>query len=120
MRIYITSRNRTPGSASPSGFSFGLERPIELPEGAHGYIDSLTCSNVWEAVLARVNQTIYCRYNFAAQQTLVLAPGDLVSVADQASTLTTGLATLNPSLALVTVAASGNRLLFSCPSLGVA
>ena len=40
MRIYITSRNRTPSSASPSDFQFALERPIELPEGAPGSIDS--------------------------------------------------------------------------------
>ena len=61
MRIYITSRNRTPSSASPSDsdFQFALERPIELPEGARGTIDSFTCSNVWEAVLAGVNQTLY-------------------------------------------------------------
>ena len=50
--------------------------------------------------MAGVNQTLYCKYNFAAQQTLVLAPGDLVSVADLASKLSTGLATLNPGLHL--------------------
>ena len=75
MRIYIASRNRTASSASPADFQFALERPIELPEGAHGSIDSFTCSNVWDAVLAGVNQTLYFKYNFVAQQTLVLAPG---------------------------------------------
>ena len=75
MRIYITSRNRTPSSASPSDFYFALERRIELPEAARGYIDSCTASNTWESVLAGVNQTLYVKWNTSAQQTLVLDPG---------------------------------------------
>ena len=63
MRIYITSRNRTPSSASPSDFQFALERPIELPEGARGTIDSFTCSNTWEAVQKGVNQILYFEYS---------------------------------------------------------
>ncbi len=63
MRIYITSRNRTPSSASPSDFQFALERPIELPEGATGSIDSFTCSNTWEAVQKDVNQILYFEYS---------------------------------------------------------
>ena len=70
MRIYITSRNRTPSSASPSDFQFALERPCELPEGATGSIDSFTCSNVWESVLAGVNQTLYFEYNYLFPGTL--------------------------------------------------
>ena len=96
MRIYITSRNRTPSSTSPSDFMFSLERPIELPEGAVGIIDSFTCSNVWEAVLAGVNQTLFFQFNDMAQQTVELEPGDRTSVADLATKLTTGLAALNP------------------------
>mgnify|MGYP000529810109 CR=1 FL=1 len=91
MRIYITSRNRTPSSASPSDFQFAVECPIELPEGANGIIDSFTCSNVWESVLAGVSQTLYFQYNYMAQQTLVIEPGDLTSVAALAAKLTTGL-----------------------------
>ncbi len=64
MRIYITSRNRTPSSASPSDFQFAIQRPIELPEGAHGTVDSFTCSNVWEAVLPGVNFKLYCPWLF--------------------------------------------------------
>ena len=70
MRIYVTSRNRTPSSASPSDFQFALERPIELPEGARGTIDSFTCSNVRESVLAGVNQTLYFQYNYLPATTL--------------------------------------------------
>ena len=120
MRIYITSRNRMPSSASPSDFQFALERPIELPEGARGTIGSFTCSNVWEAVLAGVNQTLYFQYNYMAQQTLVLEPGDITSVADLATKLTTRLESLNPFEPPVTVTASGSRLVFECAGLGVA
>ena len=59
-----------------------LERPIELPERAVGIIDSFTCSNVWEAVLAGVNQKLYFKFNYMAQQTLELEPGDITSAAD--------------------------------------
>ena len=112
MRIYITSRNGTPSSASPSDFQFAQERPIELPEGAHGSIDSFACSNVWESVLAGVNQTLYFQYNYMAQQTLVLEPGDLTNVAALAAKLTTGLQAEAPFEPPVTV-----TVLFfkSCP-----
>jgi len=119
MRIYINSRNRTPSSASPSDFQFALERPIELLEGAHGSIDSFTCSNVWESVLAGVNQTLYFQYNYMAQQTLELEPGDLTNVAALAAKLTTALQFEAPFEPPVTVTASGNRLIFACPGLGV-
>ena len=95
MRIYITSRNRTISSASPSDFQFALERPIELPEGARGTIDSFTCSNTWEAVQKDVNQILYFEYNCLTPGSLaplVLAPGDIASAADLAIKLTTGLA----------------------------
>ena len=121
MRIYITSRNRTISSASPSDFQFALERPIELPEGARGTIDSFTCSNTWEAVQKGVNQILYFEYSHLFLGTLpplVLEPGDLTSAADLAIKLTTGLAAAAPSEPPVYVTASGNRLIFDCPGLG--
>ena len=121
MRIYITSRNRTPSSASPSDFQFALERPIELPEGATGSIDSFTCSNTWEAVQKDVNLVLYFEYNYLTPGTLPpmkLAPGDLASAGDLAAKLTTGLATAAPNEPPVFVTAVGNRLIFDCPGLG--
>jgi hypothetical protein len=119
MRIYITSRNRTLSSASPSDFQFALERPIELPEGARGIIDSFTCSNVWESVLAGVNQKVYYQYDYMSQQTVELEPGDLINVGALATKLTTAIQFESPLEPAVTVTASGNRLLFACPGLGV-
>ena len=75
MRIYITSRNSPPASAYASDFHVALERPVELPEGARGYIDSFTCSNVWETILPGVSQKLYCKWNAEAQRTLALEPG---------------------------------------------
>ena len=69
-RIYVTSRNRTPSSASPSHFHFSLQTPIEPPEGAKGYIDSFTCSNSWEAVVAGVNQNLYFQFDSLTADTL--------------------------------------------------
>jgi len=120
MRIYITSRNRTPSSASPSDFQFALERPVELPEGATGSIDSFTCSNTWEAVQKDVNQYIYFDYSHLIPGTLPplkLAPGDLASAGDLAAKLTTGLAAAAPNEPPVFVTAVGNRLIFECPGL---
>ena len=87
MRIYITSRNRTPSSASPSDFQFALERPIELPEGARGTIDSFTCSNVWEAVLAGVNIKLYCQLSGHIQRIATLQVGDVPNAAALATTV---------------------------------
>ena len=81
MRIYITSRNRTPSSASPSDFQFALERPIELPEGATGSIDSFTCSNVWEAVLPGVNFKLYCQWSGHIQRIASIETGDVQNAA---------------------------------------
>ena len=121
MRIYITSRNRTPSSASPSDFLFALERPIELPEGATGSIDSFTCSNTWEAVQKDVNQYLYFEYSYLTPGTLPplkLTPGDLANAEDLAVKLTTGLAAAAPNEPPVFVTAVGNRLIFDCPGLG--
>ena len=54
-----------------------------------------------------------------AQQTLELELGDLTSVTALAAKLTTGLQFEAPFEPPVTVTASGNRLIFSCPGLGV-
>ena len=107
MRIYITSRSRTPDSVSPSDFVFALNRPIELPEGSRGYIDSFVCSNTWESVQAGFNQRIYCQWSGDVQRTLTLDAGDLASTADLADRMTTGLAALAPTQATVTVTAVG-------------
>ena len=122
MRIYITSRNRTPSSASPSDFQFALERPIELPEGARGTIDSFTCSNVWEAVLAGCESDPILPIQLPIPATLaplVLEPGDITSVADLASQIDNRTGSRCSIRASCNVTASGNRLIFDCPGLGV-
>ena len=118
MRIYITSRNRTPSSASSSDFQFALERPIELPEGAHGSIDSFTCSNVWEAVLPGVNFKLYCQWSGHIQRIASIETGDVQNAAALAAKVQTAIDNLGESLALsVDVTAVGNRLQFDCPGL---
>ena len=118
MRIYITSRKRTLGSASPSDFHFALERPVELPEGSRGFIDSFVCSNTWETIITGVNDKLYVKWSAGVPRTLTLDPGPIASAADLATKLTTGLAAVDPTMKTVTVTASGdNRVQFSCPTL---
>ena len=117
MRIYITSRKRTRDSVSPSDFHFALDRPIELPEGARGYIDSFVCSNTWETIIENVNSRVYCQWSGDVPRILTLDAGPISSTTDLATKLTAGLAALAPTQATVTVTASDNRIIFSCPSL---
>ena len=49
-RIYIDSRFRESGTASD--FRWNLQAPLELHDGAMGYIDSFCCSNVDNSVVA--------------------------------------------------------------------
>ena len=115
-RIYVTSRKRTPSSASPSDFHFSLQTPIELPEGAKGYIDSFTCSNTWEAVLAGVNAKLYCQWSGGIQRIATLEAGDVPDITALATKVTAAIANLGGPHA-VTVTAAGNRLRFDCPGL---
>jgi len=118
MRIYVTSRNRTVDSASPSDFRFFLERPIELAENAKGYLDSFVCSNTWETIIAGVNDKLYVQWNVSVPRILTLDPGTIIDNADLATKLTTGLAALDPTMKTVTVTAIGtNRIQFDCPTL---
>ena len=94
MRIYITSRKRTRDSVSHSDFHFALERPIELPEGARGYIDSFVCSNTWETIIENVNARVYCQWSGDVPRILTLDAGPISSTTDLATKLTAGLAAL--------------------------
>ena len=58
-RFYIDSRFRESGSASD--FRWNLISPLELHDGAMGYIDSFCCSNVFNSVVAGHNDSIYFR-----------------------------------------------------------
>ena len=58
-RFYIDSRFRESGTSSD--FRWNLLSPIELHDGAQGYIDSFCCSNVFNSVVAGHNDAIYFR-----------------------------------------------------------
>ena len=111
MRIYITSRNRTPSSASPSDFRFAFERPIELPEGVRGYIDSFTCSSTWETVLGGVNAKLYCKWSGGVQRIATLEAGDVQNATALAAKVASAIANLSGPHT-VNVTAVGNRLKF--------
>jgi len=58
MRFYIDSRFRESGTASDFRWNVA---PVELHDGAMGYIDSFCCSNVFNSVVANHNDAIYFR-----------------------------------------------------------
>ena len=58
-RIYIDSRVRESGTSSD--FRWNLSAPLELHDGAMGYIDSVCCSNVFNSVVAGHNDSLYFR-----------------------------------------------------------
>ena len=75
-RIYIDSRFRESGSSAD--FRWNLQAPIELHDGAMGYIDSFCCSNVFQSVVSGHNDSIYFRQTMGVakfDKRLYLAPG---------------------------------------------
>ncbi len=125
MRVYINSKNRTLDSNGPSDFNFALNRPIELPEGSRGYIDSFVCSNVWETVQPNYNNRFYCTWaNPALPNSTPINLQFALNIENIASTdylatmLTSRLSTLSPTGQGVLCAAEGtSRIRFSCPTL---
>jgi hypothetical protein len=115
-RVYVTSRNRTLSSASPSDFHFSLKSPMELPEGSKGYIDSFTCSNTWESVIAGINDKIYLQWSGSVQRQVTLLPGDVADTADLATKLTTEINAFSQKHVTVTKVGD-TRLEFACPTL---
>jgi len=57
-RFYIDSRFRESGTASDFRWNVA---PVELHDGAMGYIDSFCCSNVFNSVVVGHNDAIYFR-----------------------------------------------------------
>ena len=57
-RFYIDSRFRESGTASDFRWNVA---PVELHDGAMGYIDSFCCSNVFNSVVAGHNDAIFFR-----------------------------------------------------------
>ena len=76
-RIYIDSRFRESGSAND--FRWNLQAPLELHDGAMGYIDSFCCSNVFNSVVAGHNDdSLYFRQTMGLtkfDKRIHLAPG---------------------------------------------
>ena len=58
-RIYVDSRFRHSGTEGD--FRIILDTPIELSEGALGYIDSICLSNTFQTLQANVNNRLYVR-----------------------------------------------------------
>ena len=79
-RVYVDSRFRHSGDEGD--FRIILETPIELSEGALGYIDSVCLSNTFPTLISGVNNRLYVRQRMSLvgngnpkDTNLVLTPG---------------------------------------------
>jgi len=113
MRFYIDSRFRESGTASDFRWNVA---PVELHDGAMGYIDSFCCSNVFNSVVAGHNDAIYFRQTQGLSyfdKKLLIPPGQYT-----AATLATAVQVLLNEYALkdcaytVTAIADRTQLVF--------
>ena len=119
MRFYIDSRFRESGTASDFRWNVA---PVELHDGAMGYIDSFCCSNVFNSVIAGHNDAIYFRQtdglNFFDKK-LLIPPGQYTapSLAAAVQLLLNEYALKDCLYAVAAVA--GTQLAFGSHTLGV-
>ena len=92
-RVYVDSRFRHSGDEGD--FRIILDTPIELSEGALGYIDSVCLSNTFPTLISGVNNMLYVRQRMAGvaggqprDSNFVLTPGQYTP-----ATLATEIAT---------------------------
>ena len=113
MRFYIDSRFRESGTASDFRWNVA---PVELHDGAMGYIDSFCCSNVFNSVVAGHNDAIYFRQTQGLSyfdKKLLIPPGQYT-----AASLATAVQVLLNEYALkdcaytVNAVAAGTQLVF--------
>ena len=97
MRIYIDSRHRTADSASDSDFSILRRRPLELPVNSLGILEQCILSNVFESIIADVNNKLYVRESVSGvitDKVLTLGAGSYTP-ASLATVVATALNTLS-------------------------
>jgi len=121
MRFYIDSRYRESGTASD--FRWNLTTPVELHDGAQGYVDSFCCSNVFNSVVANHNDAIYFRQTQGLNyfdKKLLIPPGQYTvsSLALAVQVLLNEYALKDCSYS-VNAVASGTQLVFGAHTPGV-
>jgi len=114
MRFYIDSRFRESGTASD--FRWNVQ-PVELHDGAMGYIDSFCCSNVFNSCVAGHNDAIYFRQTQGLaffDKKLLIPPGQYTaaSLAAAVQVLLTEYALKHCSYTVNAIGA-GTRLIFN-------
>ena len=119
-RVYVDSRFRHSGDEGD--FRIILDTPIELSEGALGYIDSVCLSNTFPTLISGVNSRLYVRQRMSLvgngnpkDTNLVLTPGQYTT-ATLATEVQTKLNAAKIDAAItytVTAAADGSTLTVS-------
>ena len=80
--IYIESRWKTKDSVSHTDFKYDLGISVNMPEGAHFYMDDVNIPNSWYSVEEGVNNKLYIRYTELAygskpQDVIIYIPSDV-------------------------------------------
>ena len=120
MRIYINSRMRDPSSLSTSDFRVTLPRPVEFPEGAQAYVDSITLSHTFPTIVAGQNDRLYVDFHSGGIRAPrhVDIPSGTYTVLSLASAVQSAINAQKPDAAsTVTVTAIGNRLSITATGL---
>jgi hypothetical protein len=60
-KIYIDSRFKTSDSASHTDFKYDLGMSVNMPDGAHFYVDDVNIPNSWYSIEKGMNSKMYIR-----------------------------------------------------------
>jgi hypothetical protein len=74
-KIYIDSRFKTSDSASHTDFKYDLGMSVNMPDGAHFYVDDVNIPNSWYSIEKGMNSKMYFRVLFVLD---ILGYRDLV------------------------------------------
>ena len=120
MRIYINSKLRDPSSLSASDFRVTLPRPVEFPEGAVAYVDSITMSHTFPTIVAGLNDRLYVDFHSGGVRAPreIDIPAGTYEIATLATALQTAINAVKPDAAsTVTVTPDGNKLSITAAGL---
>ena len=67
-KIYIDSRFKTSDSVSHTDFKYDLGLSVNMPDGAHFYMDDVNIPNTWYSVEQGMNSKLYVRVLFVLDE----------------------------------------------------
>ena len=62
-KLYIDSRNRTPGSISSSNFKIELAQTLQMPDNAVFFVTDICIPHVFQLIETGVHDRLYYKYS---------------------------------------------------------